>query len=322
MKRLFLFYVILFSSILLNISCEKGSAPVAAFTATPTSGIAPHSVSFTDQSTNSPTSWNWNYGDGVTSTSRNPSYTYSSAGTYTVILTATNSNGSDTETKTNYITVTEIDGIIFNPSLTYGAVTDIDGNTYKTIQIGTQTWMAENLKTTKYNDNTAIPLVTNNYSWSGLNNPAYCWYGNYKGAYKSTYGALYNWYAVSTTTNGSKNICPTGWHVPTDVEWTTLTDFLGGESVACGKLKEIGTTHWSKPNTDATNESGFTALPGGYRNHYNGDFINVGYYGCWWSATELDTIFVGYRFLSYYDSDLGRYGDNKQNGFSVRCVRD
>jgi len=193
-------------------------------------------------------------------------------------------------------------------------VKDIDGNVYKTVTIGTKVWMAENLKTTKYNDGTAIPLVADDKAWEALTTPAYCWYNNDATANKKTYGALYNWYTVNT-----KKLCPTGWHVPTDAEWTTLTTYLGGESVAGGKLKETGITHWTTPNTGATNETGFTALPGGSR---NGAYYFIGYYGSWWSATEYDAIIAWYRYLYYYKSTVTRDNYAKQVGFSVRCLRD
>jgi uncharacterized protein (TIGR02145 family) len=209
-------------------------------------------------------------------------------------------------------------GIIFNPNLTYGSVTDIDGNTYKTIQIGTQTWMAENLKTIKYNDGTAISNVTNNTTWIGLTTGAYCWYNNDAGTYKATYGALYNWYTVSTG-----KLCPTGWHVPSDAEWTTLTTYLGGEGVPGGKLKETCTTHWLSPNYGATNESGFTALPGGECD-YNGSFVQIGYYGSWWSSTEISTESAVSRGMNRNSNQVDRHvqgGIGKLYGRSVRCLR-
>jgi uncharacterized protein (TIGR02145 family) len=181
--------------------------------------------------------------------------------------------------------------------------------------------MAENLKTTKYNDGTAIPLVTDGTAWSVLSTPGYCWYNNDAATYKPTYGALYNWYALNATSNGGKNVCPTSWHVPTDAEWTTLTTYLGGETVAGGKLKETGTTHWLSPNTGATNTTGFTALPGGYR-YSGGTFGNVGGYGYWWSATEFDAGSAWDRMMRYNNSDVWRSFDDKMVGISVRCLRD
>ena len=196
-----------------------------------------------------------------------------------------------------------------------GTVTDIDGNVYKTVKIGNQWWMAENLKVTKYKDGSAIPNVTKGTLWNGLTTGAYCNYDN-KESNVATYGRLYNWYAINTG-----NLCPTGWHVPTDAEWTTLIDYLGGTSVAGGKLKETGTTHWNSPNTGATNETGFTALPGGYRG-INGAFFSIGYYGYWCSATESNANYAWYRYMDYNYSLVYRSISNKQYGFSVRCLRD
>jgi uncharacterized protein (TIGR02145 family) len=128
---------------------------------------------------------------------------------------------------------------------------------------------------------------------------------------------LYTWYAI----NDSRNVCPTGWHLPTDAEWTTLTTYLGGESVAGGKLNETGTTHWQSPNTGATNESGYTALPGGYQR--SGTFYYMGYVGSWWSTTESSTTDAYYRHTYYINSNVDRFsGGNKDDGFSVRCLRD
>lgn len=207
--------------------------------------------------------------------------------------------------------------ISFNTALTYGTVTDVEGNVYKTITIGTQTWMAENLKTTKYRNGNLIPNVTANASWAALATGAYCWYNNDATTYKAAYGALYNWYAVAD----SRNIAPTGWHVPTDAEWTTLTNFLGGETVSGGKLKETGTQHWSSPNTGATNSSGFIALPSGYR-YYNGAFYNIGYDGDFWSSSAYTTTNALYRDLYYFYANVTRSNINKQSGLSVRCVHD
>lgn len=139
----------------------------------------------------------------------------------------------------------------------YGTVTEMDGNVYQTVKIGTQIWTRENLKTTKYKDGTAIPLATDNTAWSNLTTPGYCWYNNDASANKNVYGGLYNWYTVSTN-----NLCPSGWHVSTDLDWTTISNYLGGGFDAAVKLKETGTDHWSAPNAGVTNETGFTARPG------------------------------------------------------------
>ena len=199
-------------------------------------------------------------------------------------------------------------------------VTDIDGNTYKTVYIGTQQWMAENLKVSKYNDGTTIPNVTDKTQWSNLTTGAWCYYDN-DVANNSKFGKLYNWYTVSTITNDNKNLCPVGWHVPTDSEWTVLTDYLGGESVAGAKMKEVGTTNWKSPNTDATNTSLFTGLPGGYRLD-NGNYYEVGTFCYWWSSTENNTSFAWSRYLYKYDGNAPRDNLGKKNAFSVRCLRD
>ncbi len=218
-----------------------------------------------------------------------------------------------------------------NPSINFTAIgtpvgkfsdciKDVDGNVYKTVTIGTQTWMAENLKTSKYSDGTIIPNVKDSLEWEKLTTDAWCYYNN-DAAYNAKYGKLYNWYAVSKTTNGNKNVCPTGWHAPSDSEWTVLTDYLGGEIVVGGKMKEVGTTSWNSPNTDATNISLFSALPGGNR-YDGGNYFSNGYNGFWWSSTEYNTNVAWFRNLNYYFSDANRNNFNKRNGFSVRCLKD
>jgi uncharacterized protein (TIGR02145 family) len=196
-------------------------------------------------------------------------------------------------------------------------VTDLDGNVYKSILIGSQTWMAENLKTTKYNNGTSIPLVTDTTSWSNLSTPAYCWYKNHE-VNKDAFGALYNWYAVNTG-----KLCPVAWHVPSDSEWTILTNYLGGESVAGGKLKESDTSYWYDPNTGATNETGFSARAGGYRfSSPSAFFTQLGYLGCWWSTTEIDKNWA-YNLLMYFNSKkVQRLFITEGTGMSVRCVKD
>lgn len=195
-------------------------------------------------------------------------------------------------------------------------VNDIDGNTYNSVKIGNQIWMAENLKTTKYKNGTSIPNVTNNEEWGRLSTPAYCWYNNDAPTNKANYGAMYNWYTVSTG-----NLCPAGWHVPSYVQWTTLTTYLGGIIGAGGKLKEAGTTHWDSPNTGAINETGFTALPGGSCNI--SWFANIRGYGHWWSSTEGGTYNAGALYMSYLTSDVTiSYNGYKYGGFSVRCLKD
>lgn len=199
----------------------------------------------------------------------------------------------------------------------FGTVTDIDGNVYNTVTIGTQVWMVENLKTTKYRDGTSIPNVTDNTDWSNLTTGANCDYNNTP-SNADTYGKLYNWYAATD----ARNIAPTGWHVPSDEEWSTLTTFLGGEIVAGGKLKESGTTHWNSPNTDATNSSGFTALPGGARFGGSGAFNKIGGDGYWWTSSELSATNAVYRFMYYEYGSVTSIFTIKEQGFSVRCVKD
>ncbi len=237
--------------------------------------------------------------------------------TYHVRAYATNSAGTGYGNEVTFKTLANAGGIIFNPDLTYGTMTDIDGNEYKTITIGTQTWMAENLKTTKYRNGDPIPNVTDGTAWGTLATGAYCYYNNDAASYKVTLGALYNWFAIAD----SRNIAPSGWHVATDAEWTILTDYLGGESVTGGQLKEKGTAQWYSPNTDATNNFGFTALPGGDRYYYEGPFYGVNYYGYWWSSTADDLTKAWDRCLYYNSANANRDGSDKRVGFSVRCVR-
>jgi uncharacterized protein (TIGR02145 family) len=195
--------------------------------------------------------------------------------------------------------------------------TDGDGNHYATVTIGTHVWMAENLKTTKYNDGSDISLVTDPTAWTTAG-AAYCWYNN-DIANKDIYDALYNWFAVDPSSNGGKNPAPAGWHVPSDNEWTTLITFLG-ESIAGGKMKETGTAHWTNINAGATNESGFTALPGGSR-FMDGTFESVGGDGFRWSSTAYDASKVWIRSLRYNYTYTLRYNCPENDGFSVRCVQ-
>jgi len=174
--------------------------------------------------------------------------------------------------------------------------------------------MAENLKVTHYRNGDAIPNVTDKTEWN-RGTGAYCNYA-YNANNATTYGRLYNWYAV----DDSRNIAPEGWHVPTDAEWQTLVDYLGGSNVAGGKMKEIGTTHWNSPNSGATNESGFSALPGGL--NYDGYCSEIGNGAGFWAPTESYSGYAWSRYLGYGGSDVSRFSYDKQGGFSVRCVRD
>jgi len=197
--------------------------------------------------------------------------------------------------------------------ITYGTMTDIDGNVYKTVKIGNQVWMAENLRVTHYRNGDPIPNVISKSEWKNLRTGAYCNYDNNLNN-AATYGRLYNWYAV----NDPRNIAPPGWHVPTDEDWKELEKYLAAN--VGGKLKERGRTHWESPNKGATNSSGFTALPGGIRGS-DGAFGTIGYYGFWWSATEYGSR-AYLRYLAYDDSYVRRSVELKHLGYSVRLVRD
>jgi uncharacterized protein (TIGR02145 family) len=207
---------------------------------------------------------------------------------------------------------------VFNSGLAYGAITDQDGNTYKTITIGTQTWMAENLRTTKYRNGEPITEVSDSLAWGKFRTGAYCntIYCNNDIRMIATYGRLYNWYAVADP----RNLAPSGWHIPTDDEWTELANYLGGPNVAGGKLKESGIMHWIY-GFGATNETGFTALPGGHRST-NGFFYPPGYYGYWWSYTEVNVEEPLTWAMFYTNGELLNGPGEKGIGRSVRCIKD
>jgi len=238
-----------------------------------------------------------------------------------VVFSPANSDSFNTVSKTVSINVL-VPGqsnAVFNTALSYGSMSDVEGNVYKTITIGTQTWMAENLRTTAYRNGDPIPEVSDNSAWKNLNSHAYCNYENIVDKDKiATYGRLYNWFAVTD----SRNLAPTGWHVATDAEWTSLTTLLGGETVAGGKLKETGFSHWTSPNTAATNASGFTAISTGRREYTDGSFINLGFDGFWWTSSSYDPNYSWYRYLHYDVANIYRANFHKQYGFSVRCVKD
>ncbi len=192
-----------------------------------------------------------------------------------------------------------------------------DGREYSMVTIGTQTWMAENLMATKYRNGDDIPNVTDNGTWSGLSTGGYCDYGNDTNN-SNIYGRLYNWHAV----NDIKGLAPLGWKIPSDADWDTLIAYLGGSNIAGGKLKETGSFHWNVPNTGATNETGFTALPGGHR-FYDGTFNRLGLNGYGWSNTvyNVDTTQAWRRRLSFDSSNIQRDFSWKKNGFAVRCIQ-
>ena len=194
-------------------------------------------------------------------------------------------------------------------------VTDVDGNVYNTLRLGAQLWIAENLRTTRYNDGVPIPHVTANTQWANLTTGAYSYYNNNPSAYRDVFGALYNWNAVNTG-----KLCPEGWHVPSDEEWAKLAEFLGGEGVAGGKLKESGTSYWKEPNTGAINNTQFSALPGGSR-IFDGSFYNISQRGIWWSSTEYSANNSYTRLLDFEYKTLFRTTFEKRGGLSVRCIK-
>jgi|WetSurSiteA1Bulk_404760.scaffolds.fasta_scaffold02741_4 uncharacterized protein (TIGR02145 family) len=226
---------------------------------------------------------------------------------YFIRAYAINSGGTAYGYQTSFTTYPDLGSIIFNPDLTYGSTSDIDGNIYKTIVIGSQTWMAENLRTKKLNDGTPLQFVPEGQLWNSTT-PAYSiWYNGF-------YGAHYNLYVVRTG-----KLCPSGWHMPSIDEMKTLIDYLGGRSVAGGKLKEAGTAHWKSPNAGATNSSGFTALPGGYRPASSNSFWGPGYQGRWWESDNGDIFILNKDSISVIYTGWYCMG---QCGMTVRCIKD
>ncbi|MFP4471830.1 MAG: FISUMP domain-containing protein [Bacteroidales bacterium] len=316
-----------------NVRClrDNQSAPVSDFSAIPVSGDAPLTVSFSDLSANNPAAWQWNFGDGNTSTQQNPEHIYQNAGSYTVQLTVTNSYGSDTEIKADYITVTQGGGTGI-PCPGMPTITDIDGNVYNTVLIGTQCWMKENLKTTTYSNGTPIPNVTDDNDWVNLTSGAYVWFDNDM-SWKVSYGALYNWYAAVDP----DGICPSGWHVPTNDDWEDLFAYIGGagpphgnELKSCrqvnspvgGDCNTMEHPRWNE-NSDfwGTDDYGLSGLPGGYRT-YSGEFGGVGKYCTWWSFSEYSSVFAWKQVLSYNDGVVYGSYSTKTGGLSIRCLRD
>ena len=194
-------------------------------------------------------------------------------------------------------------------------ITDIDGNIYHTAVIGNQKWMLENLKTTKYNDGEEIPNIEENKEWELMNSGACCNYDNLE-ANGELYGKLYNWHAINTG-----KLAPQGWRVATDNDWTVLIDYLGGQDVSGGKIKEVGTLHWDEPNTGATNSSGFTALPGGMR-YFNGYFTGLNRGAVWWTSTAKNESYAWFRSIGCDIESVRRDIYGFQSGFLVRCIKE
>lgn len=200
-------------------------------------------------------------------------------------------------------------------SLTQTITTDINSaESNASIIIGTQRWMTKDLNLSHYRNGDQIPEVKDQTAWSNLTTGAWCWYNNDS----SIRVRLYNWYAV----NDPRGLAPAGWHVPSDAEWTTLSTFLGGEFVAGGKMKEAGLSHWLAPNTDATNSSGFTGLPGGYRGNNSAKFKGIGAAGYWFSSTQYNKRNAWSRNLYGANGSVSRGFSDKQVGFTIRCLKD
>jgi uncharacterized protein (TIGR02145 family) len=213
-------------------------------------------------------------------------------------------------------------GVGYGESLNFntylGTASDLDGNVYNTVKIGSQIWMVENLKVMRFRNGDVIPNITSNDQWVNTTSAAYCNFNNNE-SLGNTYGRLYNSYAMIDL----RNIAPQGWHVPIAKEWETLFSYLGGDTIAGGKMKVKGTQYWHFPNTGATNESNFTALPWGFRVYYTGFFDWLRYYGLWWSSTKCYNYLLYYIYMLEYDSkriEMRAYEPNW--GLSIRCIKD
>lgn len=207
---------------------------------------------------------------------------------------------------------------------------DTNTTNVSSVKIGAQTWTTKNLDVATYSDGTEIPQITDPTQWKNLTTGAWCYYNN-DSTLGTTYGKLYNWYAVAGIWNESskidttlrKQLAPAGYHIPSDAEWITLTSYLGSDLVAGGKMKESGTTHWKTPNLDATNSSNFTALPGGFLASYESMFNQMTEVGYWWSSSEDNTLYAyGTRSLTFDTRYIGESYYSKKDGNSVRCIKD
>jgi uncharacterized protein (TIGR02145 family) len=253
------------------------------------------------------------------------------SGLFSDLLSGLNSN-------TTYFVktyATNSSGTVLGPEVTftsgqasdYKSIKDLDGNKYYIVSIGNQVWMAENLKATRFNDGTLFPNITDDFAWETLNTPAYCWYNNNQG-FKSTYGALYNWYTIDTASNGHRNVCPAGWHIPSDAEWIILVTNLGGEAGSGIKLKEAGEFYWYPSTNMGDNTSDFSALPGGKRSEkpvstFDGTstpFFYIGSIAAWWSNTS--TLTDHELEVTVDKSSADKYSSQKNGGYSIRCIKD
>ncbi|MCB9364852.1 MAG: fibrobacter succinogenes major paralogous domain-containing protein [Flavobacteriales bacterium] len=250
--------------------------------------------------------------------------------TFFTLVSCSKDNNDEVPVPIVTTTPTPNPSIVSNPG---NGVIDVDGNVYSSIVLGNgQEWMSENLRTSKYANGDTIPNVFNSTQWQGLASGAYSWYNNDSIAYENPYGKLYNWFVVSDP----RNVCPTGWHIPSDGDWKTIESYLGMDSMELdtvntlsrgtregGMLKETGTTHWLTPNVGATNEINFNARGGGYKDR-NASFISINGGGWWWTSTEFnyDTTLAYSRAIGYGDSTIGRWIDDKGQGYSIRCIKD
>ncbi len=309
---------------------DVNTAPHAGFTAKPLYGelstVFTMDASFCSDAEDSrnflQVRWDWD-NDGAWdtnfSTNKIASHQFSTIGEYMIKLEVKDTKG---------LTATAFRQVIIYSMEDGSNCVDFDGNVYLTTKIGSQWWMAENLKVTHFRNGESITRVTENFAWPSYNRSAYCEYENDL-PMANIYGRLYNWYAA----NDNRQIAPQGWHIASDLEWKILEMYLGvGESQidvggligtdAGGKLKEIGTTHWWNPNMGATNETGFTALPAGFRHGDNGMSLGVGNVGYFWTATESESYRAWYHGLNSYGTDIVRIAMPKSYGLAVRCVKD
>ena len=294
----------------------NGLKPLTDFSSDKTRILLGAEIQFSDSSTQEPNEWLWDFGDGNTSTEQNPTHAYVSTGVFDVKLTASNEYGSVIQINRNFITILDT------------TVSDYDGNKYKVVQIGDQMWMAENLKTTHYAD--GVPMVDGAGVIDLEGNDTTKYYFAYDDDENNVaiYGRLYTWAAVmndeaSSTSNpsGVQGVCPDNWHVPSKAEWEDLVEFLGGEEIAGGMLKAKGYDYWNYPNQAASNESGFTALPGGIRVFTI--FKNKGSSVSFSSSSENGNITAIATNIFYNDSKIEIYAYSSKNvGRSIRCIRD
>ena len=297
--------------------------PICNFTANIVSGTAPVTINFSDQSTNNPTNWKWGFGEGTTSTLQNPSITYNSDGNYTVSLIVSNENGSDTLTKYNYIVVGSGGGGNGDPCPGTPTVTDVDGNTYNTVLIGSQCWMRENLRV-GMRINGAENMLDDGVI------EKYCYDDDLTNC--DTYGGLYQWAEIMnyTTQEGTQGICPGGWHIPSDQDWKNMEMHLGMSEAQANAPDWRGDDEGSKLKTvsgwleggNGTNSSGFTAIPSGYRAGEDNGFASLDNSAYWWTSTPYSDVQTWYRSVGPYVSKIQRTYNYNGSGISVRCVKD